>query len=71
VRPTSGSLCSHQLASVLQREEARQARLERERQQQEADRAAKQEAQRIAKEQLREKARLAKEAAEQACVSLR
>lgn len=51
----------------LQREQARQERLERERQQQEADRLAKQEAQRIAKEQLREKARLAKEAAEQVC----
>jgi methylthioribose-1-phosphate isomerase len=70
-RRTTGRLPVLRAACVsLQREQARQERLERERRQQEADRLAKQEAQRIAKEQLREKARVAKEKAEMVPVCL-
>lgn len=64
------SLCLSVVLFCSQREEARLARLERERQQQEAERAARQEAQCVAKEQLRERARAAKEKAERVPVCL-
>ena len=49
---------------LLQREQARLARIERERQQREADKLAKQQAARLEKERLRKAVRLAKEKAE-------
>jgi hypothetical protein len=58
------SVCAAISMLPVQREEARQARLERERKKQEAERLAKQEEQRLEKERLREKARIAKETAE-------